>query len=613
MKKQFFHWLRLGGIGFLVLLGVTACVSNAPMRAPLPNKKTSSSHHVIGSLWGGLVGFNSGSYSRFGNQNQESIPIAHKSQSLPHNGLFIRRNNAFGTKMITGIEELIAEGVKIGHQEIRFDDFIAMNTKGIPLPKRNNALAVSHGIAVISDNQKRDDSKATHYLEIALKTVESAPLGHPETKALPVNYIFVVDTSSSMDGKKLDSVKTAIAELFTRLKADDVLGIIEFNNRPKTVLEATPVTKIDRYKFRRIINNLVAGGGTDINLGLSFGIDEIARYGDRYKVNQVFLFSDGNPTSGETNWIKIRQNIAKRTRRRNFRLSTFAFGTDASKTELDRLAGITGGQNTFVTAPKDVRISLQRALDRRKHLAAINVQMQIEIDPDIVILHLYGHDLITDPVRREAVLRELGKTKDEIQKDYSIEQPPDLITDEKGIRIFVPNLAVGETYWVVFEIAVPEQHSQSALGKATVQYLDTFARQNEKYRFYLSPKGRITQEWVTQHALGLRTSEVIFYALDDLYENDLDTAEKRIERHLSVLDVAKNDFVSDDSAEQLRKDVVTLNKFRSLAQNFGKPVKGDDGGYYNSPQSTVRSFVVNRLNAFGRMRNGFVQTKSRLW
>jgi len=39
---------------------------------------------------------------------------------------------------------------------------------------------------------------------------------------------------------------------------------------------------------------------------------------------------------------------------------------------------------------------------------------------------------------------------------------------------------VGETYWVVFELAVHEQHKSSDFGKATVQYFDTFARQKPK-------------------------------------------------------------------------------------------------------------------------------------
>ncbi len=185
-------------------------------------------------------------YFNQGHQNRQVIiPIKKTQPPLPHNGLFMRRNNTFGTKSTLGIKELIEQGVMIEQQNLRFDDFVAANTKGIPSPHPNNALAVSYGIAAIPAYQKRDE-KATHYLEIALKTADVAPSKPSKTHNVqPVNGIFVIDTSESMGGDKLNMVKNSIIELFKRLRKDDILGIVEFNNRPGTVLEATPVERIN--------------------------------------------------------------------------------------------------------------------------------------------------------------------------------------------------------------------------------------------------------------------------------------------------------------------------------------------------------------------------------
>jgi WD40 repeat protein/Mg-chelatase subunit ChlD len=534
---------------------------------------------------------------------------------LPHNGLFVRRNNAFGTKQNTSLKELIAQGMMIEQDKIRFDDFVALNTEGIPSPKSNNALAVSHGIATIPAHQKRDErKKATHYLEIALKTADIAPVGHIETKAPPVNYIFVVDVSGSMSGEKIDTVKAAIRELFTRLRADDVIGVVAFNHQAKTLLESTPKQNISPSDFGKVINNLNADGFTDINLALSISIDEMRRYRGAQRVNQLFLFSDGNPTSGETDWINIRQNIATKMRQNtatdgNIRLSTFVFGTDANKVELDRLAGITGGQSTFVIEPKeDVRHSLQQELARRNHLAAINVQMQIEIDSKIDILHFYGHDLITNPATRASIEREADLTGKKVEEDYGVKPQPDLIKEDKGIRVFVPNLAVGETYWVVFELAVPEQHKLLDFGKATVQYFDTFARQNQKPQFDLSPEGQIAPQWVAQHALGLWTSEVASYALYDVEANDLKTAEKRIQNHISVLETARTHLTPQMPTATLAPvklvdDIITLTKFLSLAKNLNQGASADNARVYLnyglSELDSVRNGFVRRVN-YGR-------------
>ena len=525
-----------------------------------------------------------------------NLPLINKTQPLPHDGLFIRRNNEFGTKLNVGIKDLIEQGVLIDQTLIRFDDFIALNSDRLPLPQPGNSLAVSYGIAPIPLSKKRDD-RATHYLEIALRASEVAPPEHTRTQAPPVNYIFVIDTSSSMSGEKLDTVKTAIRELFKKMRKDDVLGIVEFNNQPSTLLRATPVGKISPNKFSRIISNLTADGGTDINIGLSYGIDEISRHESDASLNQVFLFSDGQPTSGETDWIKIRHNVEKKTRG-DIRLSTFAFGSDANTSELDALAGSTGGKSSFIADPTDteeIHLSLQEELNRREHLAGINVQLKVEIDRDISILHLYGHDQITDPRRRAAVLQELEDVKKEAEDELGVKPEEDIVTDEKGIRIFVPDLAVGETYWVVFELAIPEDKKPNSVGKTTVQYVDTFARKNRKSEFQLASSGTLPADLVVQHALALWTSEVAFYALEDLYQKDVDTAKKRIENHVTLLDAANDSL----SSQQIKDDAIALKKFASLAENLGKEKVASD-----LPSQRYTTLVIHQLNWFGRIRSG---------
>ena len=533
-----------------------------------------------------------------------SLSLIKNTVPLPHNGLFIRRNNDFGTRLTVGIKDLINQGSLPDQTDIRFDDFVALNTDRVPSPQQDNSLAVSYGINDIPLTQKRDE-RATHYLEIALKASDVAPKELPKNELPPVNYIFVVDVSGSMSGEKIDNVKASIRELFDKLRDDDVIGIIEFDDRPNTLLKATPVNRINKYQFSEIISNLRPKGATDINLAISYGIDEINRRGNNKSLNHIYLFSDGSPNSGETDWIKIRQNVDNKARdakaRGDFRLSTFAFGSDAYTKELDALAGLTGGKSTFVIDPDDIKNSLEEELNRREHLAAINVQMQIKIDSEIDILYLYGHDEVTDPTRKAAILRDVEDAKDKAEEELGVEAAEDLVTKEEGIRIFVPDLAIGETYWVVFELAIPEDKKELPLGKATIQYVDTFVRENQKPELELSIPGNLPEDLVVGHALALWTSEVAFWTLDDLYENDLDTAKKRIENHVSILESANRDLNSDD----VRDDAISLRKFVSLAGNLGMKVMAFDttGGYRGFAPSSPP--VIYALSTFGRVRNGF--------
>ncbi|MFJ8198330.1 VWA domain-containing protein [Streptomyces sp. NPDC096152] len=515
-------------------------------------------------------------------------------EPLPHDGLFIRRNNAFGTRSPLGVRDLIEQGVIIGQEQIRFDDFVAARTEQVPGPPPGRAVGVSHGLTAVQGDFRADEA-TTHFLEITLKAGEAHP-GDAPAEPLPVNFVFVVDTSGSMHGEKLDCVKAALQALYDRLRPTDCLGIITFDHHVRTVLAATARQDLPAERFAQVVSGLSAGGGTDINLGVQYGIDEIGRNAlGRHMVNCLYVFSDGSPTSGERDWIRIRTNIAAKLRG-DLTLSCFGFGSDARMPELAALAGLAGGHSTFVTRPEQVGTDLLADLNRRDHLAAIDIQLRLDIAPDVEIRHLYGHDLVTDPRARAAVLREAGRAAERARADYGAQPLPDLITEEQGIRIFAPDLAFGETYWIVLELAVPPGREAPEPGTATVQYVDTVTRAGHRHDIDLSTGFTLAEETVTVHAVGLWTSEVTFYALDDLYDRDRDAATKRLTHHIQVLRAAHDKL----PAREFRDDQVTLQKLITLTSALDTVVSFSDTAHGPGAASAVMA-----MNDFGRVRSGF--------
>jgi Mg-chelatase subunit ChlD len=521
------------------------------------------------------------------------LPFGDKHGPLPRNGLFVRRNNAFGTKATLGIADLIDQGVLIDHAQIRFDDFVAPNPSGIPAPAAGESIAVSYGMCVAEENFRANEN-TTHLIELALRAGE-VPEGAPVNRECqPVNFVFVVDTSGSMAGEKLYTVQTAIRELYSQLRDTDILGIVAFDTQVRTLLKSTRKSAIPVDQLDGIIAGLAAHGGTDINLGLLYGIDEIGRHSHSRPdlVNCVYLFSDGDANSGERNWINIRRNIADRLRG-DLTLSCFGFGSDARMRELEALAGLTGGFCTLVTNPDDVRLNLAEDLARREHLAAINIQLRIELDAEVTAWHFYGHDLITDPSTRARVQRDVAAAKHRAWEEYGVESLPDLVTGDEGIRIFAPDLAFDETYWVVLEVQAPA--GWTGFGKATVQYVDAVARDNRRHVVDLGTETTIAAETVFAHAVGLWTSEITFYALDDLYQNDRESASTRLAGHVDVLSAAH----AHTPAPQFHDDQVTVRKLISLANNLGLVQAWTDSGN--------TAYTIHAMNSFGRSRSGFVR------
>ncbi|MFJ7157782.1 VWA domain-containing protein [Streptomyces sp. NPDC101118] len=532
--------------------------------------------------------------------NRPSVPPARSEPGrdpgapLPRDGLFIRRSTAYGTRAGLGVPELIENGVMVGQDQIRFDDFVAPRADQVPGPPPGEAVAVNHGIAAVPAGS-RARAATTHFVEIALKAGAGAAEGAPAGEPLPVNLVFAVDVSGSMVGAKLDMVKAALHEVYQRLRPADSLGIVTFATEVATLLPGTRKADLPPERFAELVTGMTADGGTDINLGVQYGIAETGRRASPARtVNRLYLLSDGDPNSGERNWTVIRRNVAARLRG-DLTLSCFGFGANARMTELSALAGTAGGSATFVARPEQVATGLLDDLERRDHLAAVDIQLRIDLDAGVVPWHLYGHDLVTDPRERARVFEDAAEAARTAREVYGTEVLPDLITDEKGIRIFAPDLAYGETYWVVLEVQVPEGwRAGDGLGTATVQYADTLARESRSRGIALAEGGALAEETVVVHAVGLRTSEVTYRALDDLYANDRMAAGRRIDRHIRVL----RDVAAASPAEELSNDRVTLEKFKALAEGLGAAVSYSDSG---EPPAGIRA-----MNAFAQVRSGAV-------
>ncbi|WP_405765713.1 VWA domain-containing protein [Streptomyces sp. NBC_00080] len=517
------------------------------------------------------------------------------SRPLPHDGLYVRRNNAFGTRSALGVKELIEQGVIVGQEHIRFDDFVVSRDGQVPGPLSGEAIAVSHGLTAVTGEFKAHEA-TTHFVEIALKAGPTPEDPALASAPLPVNFVFVVDTSGSMHGEKLDTVKSSLHTIYGQLRPTDCLGIITFDHRVRTVLPAATKEELERSgNFASVVSGLEADGGTDINLGVQYGIDEIGRNAVSGRtVSCLYLLSDGSPNSGERDWVNIRRNIGARVRS-GLTVSCFGFGSDARMPELSALAGVAGGHSTFVTRPEQVKADLLEDLVRRDHLAAVDIQLRLDIDPVVEIRHVYGHDPVTDPRARAEVFQQARQAAERARSDYGADALPDIITTEKGMRIFAPDLAFEETYWVVLEVRVPTGREPSALGTATVQYVDTLARESRRHEFDLARDTSLAAETVLVHGIGLWTSEVTFHALDDLYERDKEAAKRRLERHLKALEAAH----AHHPAPEFRDDRVTLSKFMSLADSLGTMVSFTDspGGGFGGP-------AVQLMNDFGRVRSG---------
>ncbi len=148
-----------------------------------------------------------------------------------------------------------------------------------------------------------------------------------EDDIVPKYFTFVLDTSGSMDGRKMRQAQQA-AEFFIRhLNDGDRFNVVAFDTSPSLAFnaprEVSPGTVADAVRF---VRDLWAAGGTNIDAALRLAFSARA---DSDFARIVLLLTDGEPTEGETNSDQILRN-QRAANTSDARLFTFGIGADVN-------------------------------------------------------------------------------------------------------------------------------------------------------------------------------------------------------------------------------------------------------------------------------------------
>ena len=109
-----------------------------------------------------------------------------------------------------------------------------------------------------------------------------------------------VDVSSSMRSST-SQLKSGLKCLRNASKDLDVLSMHCFSNVCDVAMSSTQMTTSGKKHFSEIIDKVVAHGGTNLQIALSKGVEEISQRGDKTTTERrMLLLTDGCPTVGET-------------------------------------------------------------------------------------------------------------------------------------------------------------------------------------------------------------------------------------------------------------------------------------------------------------------------
>ena len=121
---------------------------------------------------------------------------------------------------------------------------------------------------------------------------------------VPVSLGIALDTSGSMEGRKMDAARSALDRfLYDLLAPDDELFLYEFNYTPDLLQDWTT----DRDRISRALRGIRPRGGTALYDAVAESVPRVEE-GQHVK-KALLIISDGNDTNSETDVRALRERI----------------------------------------------------------------------------------------------------------------------------------------------------------------------------------------------------------------------------------------------------------------------------------------------------------------
>ena len=175
-------------------------------------------------------------------------------------------------------------------------------------------------------------------------------------KAIAKDVVFVLDTSGSMSGKKLEQAKKALVFCIQNLNDEDRFEVIRFSTETESLFrEMRGVSETSRKEAETFVNGLKTIGGTAINDALRTALETGDRDSKRPKL--IVFLTDGLPTVGETSVDGIMKTVSEKSKGLT-RIFAFGVGTDVNTHLLDRIAEETRAASQYVLPDEDTEVKL---------------------------------------------------------------------------------------------------------------------------------------------------------------------------------------------------------------------------------------------------------------
>ena len=202
-----------------------------------------------------------------------------------------------------------------------------------------------------------------------------APAAPEDADRAGLNLALVLDRSGSMRGDKIQHLREAARALIAMLAPRDTLAVVSYAEDVTTLVPSGPVR--DRDGVARLLDGLMARGGTNLSGGWLEGVAHVERHRQKRGVNRVLLMTDGLATRGILDTAQLVKMVGKK-KRKEIVTSAFGFGEGFNEDLLIGMAKASGGSFYYIEEPDDAPAAFTQELGNLLNVVAQNLSVRLK-------------------------------------------------------------------------------------------------------------------------------------------------------------------------------------------------------------------------------------------
>jgi Ca-activated chloride channel family protein len=214
----------------------------------------------------------------------------------------------------------------------------------------------------------------------------TAPTPDRATERPPATLQLVIDRSGSMADGRLYAALQALDALIGRLRPDDRLGFVTFDDEVEVPIAAAAIG--DGARARQALPGVHPGGMTNLSGGLLRGIQEAQRGGQGDGATLVLL-SDGHANCGVTDHSQL-ERFAAGAQRERITTSTIGVGLGYDEDLLAAISRGGGGNASFAEHGDDAGAALAAEVDGLLATAAQAASLTVRPSEEVLAVRLFN-------------------------------------------------------------------------------------------------------------------------------------------------------------------------------------------------------------------------------